>query len=387
MKTLLAILLMSSSACADSLLILADPTARGLAGPVFDRWIGQIRHEGWDVVVREAPHRWARSWRTNDWGGLNWMSNEVARANPDAVQLFGSLPLLMTGEHAVDGHSKRRVTTHQWLACVPGLTFTDSVNHTNLGWDPAFSVYLSTNVPGDGIPDETYGTFVRPVSSIDAAGLTAQAGNFSSGYMAGQPYQPAIDEGDALRRYLTNDIAYRRGGWAVNETGYIRVDGWFNSAHIMATNNSVTWSTGSGAVGGTTHRWLLHNFDTAIWSPNLVTSEGVWARAFWSQVYKSYSMDESGGQANYRRHLFPGFTEPVSLVGSFGLGNVSSASWVWIGTAPDLTVADAIRSSAFRYGGAMPFEYPIAGDLTLPFDNAAILPPPSQVAVSTITTP
>lgn len=369
-----------------SLLVLTEPTARGLAGGVFDRWLAQVQREGWAVTVRELP-RWGGDWSSNDWPTLNRMSNEVVRVDPDAVQLVGHLPWLVTGEHAVDGHAKRCITTHQWLACVPGLTLTDTDNHTGMGYDAGLtSPLVATNVAGDGRPDETYGTFVRPVSFIDAAGLTYSSGTFASGYIAGTNVQPAIDEGLWLRRYFTNNLAYRQQrGWVVTETGYIRTDGWLNYATVTGTNTSVSWTTGTASLAGRTDRWIHHSHELGIWSPNLVTAEGVWTRVFFAQMFKSYGMEESVGQATYRRHLFPGFADaPLALVAGWGLGSASSAVFFWMAKSTDATVADAITSSATRYSGVMPWEYPIVGDLTLPMDNAELFPTPGAATVGTL---
>ena len=98
------------------LLVLTEPTARGLAGPIFDLWLEEIRAGGFFTpVVVELP-RWTGSWNTNDWPGLNRMSNWVARYSPAAVQIFGRLPPLMTGGNNWDGHGEmRRIVTDAWL--------------------------------------------------------------------------------------------------------------------------------------------------------------------------------------------------------------------------------------------------------------------------------
>lgn len=111
---LLVLCLCAFTADGASLLVLTEPTDRGISGGVFDRWIAQIVREGWSVSVREIP-RWNGNWTSNDWTTLNRMSNEVARANPDAVQLVGHMPWLITGKHGVDGHVDRCITTHHWL--------------------------------------------------------------------------------------------------------------------------------------------------------------------------------------------------------------------------------------------------------------------------------
>lgn len=381
-------LLLSLSSWGASLLILTEPTARGYAGPIFDSWVAQIIREGWSVSVRESPRRWGGNFTTNDWDQLNWMSNEVARANPDAVQLFGSLAKLKTGGHQADGHEDRCILTHHWLGC-SGLTLTDTLNWSNMvSWpiEPAIPNSIGTNAPGDGIPDQIYGTFSIPVSSIDASGLTSQAGNFASGYLAGQPYQPAIDEGLWLRIYLTNNLSYRQRGWTVTETGHIDNAGWFNSSTITATNNSVTWTVDASSVPGGTQRWVYDNQDLTLWSPDFVTGGGTWLRAFWVNTYKSYCQEDANGQGMYRRFLFPGFADrPLALVSGWSQG-ANSAQFFWMSRLTNATVADAIRSSAVRYGGVIPFEMPLAGDLTLPM-HAVTQAPPSTLTVGTLTLP
>ena len=374
------------SADGGALLIITEPTARGHAGVLFDRWVAQIQREGTfsPIIVREHA-RWGGSWASNDWVGLNAMSNDIVRIDPSAVQLFGHLPWLITGKHGVDGHADRCITTHQWLSCVPGLTLTDETTFTGMGYDAGLtSPLLATNVAGDGRPDQTYGAYVRPVCFIDAAGLTSASGTFASGYAAGTNYQPEIDEGLWLRIYLTNNLAYRQQGWSVTDTGYIRTDAWLNYATVTATNNSVSWTTGTASVAGRTDRWVLHGHELGAWSPGLVTAGGEWTLVFFAQLYKSYGMEESVGQATYRRHLFPGFApRPLALVAGWGLGSFSSANFFWMATAANATVADALSSSAVRYGGFMPWEYPICGDLTLPID-AITQSPPGVATVGTL---
>ncbi len=370
-----------------ALLIITEATARGHAGALFDQWVAQIQREGnfSPIIVREHA-RWDGNWAVQDWPGLNAMSNDIVRIDPAAVQLFGHLPWLITGKHSVDGHVDRCITTHQWLSCVPGLTLTDTVNHTGMGYDAGLtSPLVATNVAGDGRPDQTYGTFVRPVCFIDAAGLTYAAGTFASGYLAGTNYQPAVDERDALRQYFASNLAHRqKRGLAVTETGYIRSDAWLNASTVTAVNNSVTWTSGTASLAGRADRWIMHGNELGIWSPNLVTAEGVWCRVFFAQLYKSYGMEESVGQATYRRHLFPGWTdEPLALNAGWGLGSFSSANFFWMAKAENLTVADAIASSAVRYDGFMPWENPICGDLTLPID-AITQPPPATATVGTL---
>ncbi len=376
-------LLLPLSSLGASLLILTEPTARGYAGPTFDRWVAQIIREGWTVSVREAPRRWGGSYWTNDWPLLGWMSNEVARADPDAVQLFGSLPRLKTGAHIADGHVWRCILTHHWLGC-SGLTLTDSTTWslTSTPIDTHIPNSIGTNVPGDGIPDQTYGTFSIPVSSIDASGLTADSPTFSSGYLAGTQVQQAIDEGLWLRIYLTNNLSYRQRVWSVTETGHIDSAGWLNSSTVTATNNSVTWTVNASAVQGATDRWIYDNVDLGSFSPDFVSAGGTFLRCFWVNSYKSYGMEDANGQSFYRRFLFPGWApRPLALVSGWSQG-ANSAQFFWMSRLTNATVADAIRSSSVRFGGVIPFEMPIAGDLSLPMHAVTQASPATATAVT-----
>jgi hypothetical protein len=314
------------------------------------------------------------------------MSNEIARYNPDMVQLFGVLPRLKTGGIAPDGHSDRCATTHQWLACT-NLTFTDTINWTNMGNTDGglLSAAIITNVPGDGIPDQVYGTFARPVSYIDAYWLNYASGNFASGYLAGQAVQPAIDEGYWLRCYLTNNLQYRQGRYTNTTTGHIITSGWLNYATVTATNNSVVFAADTSSIAGLDYRWGYHNTELGLFSPNFVTAEGDWMRLLIANAYKSYGLEDAAGQGTYRRVLFPGFApRPLALVSGWSLG-ANSSQFFWMATAADNTVADALRSSAVRYSGFIPFDCPIAGDLTLPFKVSAIYPPPRRMTITTAT--
>ncbi len=366
-----------------SVLILTEPTARGYAGPTFDRWIAQLHVEGWNTIVREAPSRWNGNYATNAWPLLNWMSNEVARVSPSAVQVFGHLPPLMTGGQNVDGHEVRRAVTYMWLGCT-NLAFTDTVNWTNMvGTVAGLPSLIATNVPGDGIPDQINGTFARPVAVLDAANLISTAGNFASGYLAGQPYQPAIDESYWLKCYLTNNLLYRQSQLPLSTNGYIRTDAWLNYVAVLATNTAVSWIGGSTNAPGLTNKWLHSNNQLSLFSPELVDASGNWSFHLFVNSYKSYTFEDANGQGCYRRFLFPGFApRPIALNSGWGQG-ASAPQFFWMGKASDNTIADAITSSATRYG-TMPFEFVLEGDVTLPLKNSSVLPKPTTATIGTL---
>ena len=233
-----ALLLASVSARSATLLVLTEPTARAYCGPVFDRWLAAITRSGWTVVVREIP-RWGGSYLSNDWNSLNIQSNEVRRVNPAAVLKVGKTAPLFGGSHALDGHEVRCYENHSWLGCT-NLVFTDATDFTSImvGTVAGITTGLATNVPGDGKPDNMSGEFSFPVSTIDASGLTSAAGVFGSGYLIGQAYQPAIDEGSALTNYLEACIAYHDGERTTPAMGHIASDGnWLNYSSITATNS------------------------------------------------------------------------------------------------------------------------------------------------------
>jgi len=371
---LLILLLAGVAARAGTLLVLTEPTARGYCGPVLDEWAREVNREGlFSVVIRELP-RWTGSWATNDWPGLNRMSNEVVRFQPSAVLIVGRLPRLKTGGHALDGHEMRCIITDAWLGCT-NITFTDTDSWGMPGTVAGVSSAIGSNEPGDGIPDETSGTYARAVSRIDASGMTSAAGNFGSGYLIGQPYRPAIDEGEWLRRYFTNNIALRRGQWTTDNTGHINSSSWFNSADISAANTAVSWTSGSasGPAGGS-YRFVYDSLELQDFSPNWITAGGTPLRALWTVNYKSYQMELPDGVGAYQRRLFPGvIDQPWAMVSGWCVGAFGADPY-WVQASADATVADSIRTSAKTYsGGTEPptcqWGFPIAGDLSLPVDS------------------
>ena len=357
-----------------TLLLLEDQTAVGLCGRSYRDWKNQIASEGW--AIKTVPiARWDRNWSTNPWPALNRMSNAVAWAQPDAIQIFGSLPYLQTGGHAADGHQTRRIHTDAWLGCT-NLVLTDTTDW-GLTWTGSA---VGTNVPGDGFPDQLAGYFHIPVSRIDAAGLTSVAGNFASGYLAGTQVYQATDEGFGLRAYLTNNLDYRRRVFAFAELG--RIDtGWLNPSAITSTNLSVTWTTGAGAssAAGLTNRWHYSGSEWGLASPNFVTAGGEFSSLFWLVTFKSYHMDECDGAQYLRRPLFPGWnSRPSALLSSWGYGAFASNPY-WVGRASDQTVADAIVSSVVQSSGGTPLvanfmRHWIVGDVTLPCDPITATP-------------
>lgn len=364
------------------LLVLTEPTARGYLGTLLDKWRNGVLHESnWtQVVIIELP-RWTGTYATNDWPGLLRMSNAVAFYKPSAVQIIGRLPPYMSGGHSADGHELRRTVNDNWLGCT-NLTVTDTINWGMPGTVAGLPSLLGTNVPGDGIPDETDGVFSIPVCRLDASGLTAAGGNFAAGYLASQPYQPAIDEAYWLRCYMTNNLSFRAKQWAVAETGVIVSDCcWFNASTITATNKAVTWAPGinNTDLGGGVWRWTYDSVQLSDVSPYMITAGGVPLRTFYSVNYKSYGMEIASGTSPITRRLFPGYiNQPLALVSGWCRGALGIDAY-WIGTVADVTVADSIRSSVNRYaaGGTKLYLFYawLLGDLTLPIDAIVQDPP------------
>jgi hypothetical protein len=391
-KSLLAISLiacgLSTLGASRTLLILEDQTATALAGPIYRQWIHQIASEGW--AVKTVPiARWDRNWASNHWVALNRMSNAVVWAQPDAVQVFGSLPYLQTGIHAADGHEQRRCWTDAWLGCT-NLVFSDTTAFYTEGTVQGVPSVIATNAPGDGFPDQIGGAFHIPVSRIDAAGMSnvAGAGTFTSGFLAGTSRLPAIDEGLWLRRYLTSNIAYRRREFTFAELGRIE-SAWLNPSTITATNSSVTWTTGATAssFAGLTNRWSYVGTEWGQASPNYITAGGVATFSFGHVTYKSYHMELADGSGYVQRVLFPGWWDrPLALVAAWGYGAFGGNPY-WAGTAADETVGDFIRSSVVQAsGGGAPTvlftRHWIAGDVTLPCDPIANPPIGTSTATS-----
>lgn len=379
MKRLLAFLALcwcafTANGATRTLLILEDQTAVGLCEKVYRDWTREIVRGGW-TIVRVPIARWDRNWSSNHWISLNRMSNAVVWAQPDAVQIFGSLPFLQTGIHAADGHEQRRCWSDAWLGCT-NLVFTDVTAFPTVGTVQGLPNVTATNAPGDGFPDQIGGSFHIPVSRIDAAGLTlvSGAGTFASGFLAGQSRLPAVDEGYGLRSYLTSNVAYRRREFTFAELGRIE-SSWLNPSAITATNSAVTWTTGVAAdsFAGLTNRWSYVGTEWGLASPNYITSGGV-AKLSWGHVvYKSYHMELNGGYGYLQRVLFPGWWgRPLGLLAVWGYGAFSSNPY-WAGTASDETAADFITSSVLQAsGGGTPTvlftRHWIFGDVTLPCD-------------------
>lgn len=369
-----------------TLLILEDQTAVGLCGKVYRDWTHQIVHEGW-TVTRVPITRWDRNWASNDWVSLNRMSNAVTWAQPDAVLIFGCLPYLQTAGHAADGHLSRRIHTDAWLGCT-NLVFTDD---DDWGLTDTSSV-IGTNRPNDGFPDEFFGNFSVPVSRIDASGLTAIGGagsTFAAGYLAGTQIYQATDEGDALRRYTTSNVAYRRKVFAFAEAGRLEVAMWANAATVTAANTAVSWTTGAAAnsFAGLTNRWSYVGTEWGQASPNYITAEGVAKLSFGHVVYKSYHMDDHPASGQFlRRPLFPGWwPRPLAFMSFWGYGVVSQDPY-WTGTAADQTAADMIRTSVRRSSGGGVLcrwdRHWVHGDLTLPCDPITARPVGSTSATT-----
>ena len=384
MKALIFWLLLAFSSRAGTVLILTEPTARGLAGRDFDRWVVQIQREGWTPIVREGE-RWTGSVVSNDWRLLNWQRDEVARIQPDAVQIFGRLARLKTGVHNKDGHGGRCILTDSWLS-PNDVVFSDSGDTGTTafaGVDPL----IVTNKPNDGIPDQVnWPSFQRPVVRLDASGMTSTAGNFSGGYLDGQPHTPAIDEGYWLRCYLSNNIAYRRGEWTTPTNGFIDSTIWTDYTRITSTNKSVAWTNGGWTVAPGQYRWYYSQTERHLHTLHTVSSNGVWTRPVVTILYKSYQMEDTDGQRHLARWMFPGFVNhPISLnigwcYGSFGVNPFYS------GRAGDVTIADVIRSSVLRAGnGDTPFDAWLYGDVTLPL--APVVAPGAVVTVSNFSVP
>lgn len=365
----------ASDGATKTLLLLEDQEAVGKCVQIYEVWKREIVSGGWRIVTVPIP-RWDRNWSSNHWPILNRMSNAVAWARPDAVQIFGSLPYLQTGIHAADGHEQRRCWSDAWLGCT-NLVFTDVTAFPTVGTVQGLPNVTATNAPGDGFPDQIGGSFHIPVSRIDAAGLTlvSGAGTFTSGYLAGQSRMPAVDEGYGLRSYLTSNVAYRRREFTFAELGRIEVAGWANAATITATNSSVSWTTGAAAdsFAGLTNRWSYVHTEWGQASPNYVTAGGVAKLDYGHVVYKSYHMELNDGFGFLPRVLFPGWwPRPLAFGAAWGYGVLSQNPY-WAGTASDETFGDFIRSSVVQAsGGGTPTalfnRHWIVGDVTLPCD-------------------
>lgn len=360
---------------ANSLLILTEPTARGLAGRVFDRWVNVIRDEGnfpGGVIVREHD-RWDRNWTNQNWTALGRMSNDVALIRPTHIQIVGSLPVWVGGSHIDDGHEYRCGTGDNWLGCT-NLVWFDATNHTEMTGYNASSAPLNRNIPGDGRPDNDYGWFLRPVMRIDFAGVSQPSDDttWSSGCLAGQSQQPALDEGYSLRAYLTNDIAYRTGAWSNTASGIFTGGLWVGGAgdtpSKAATNymSHFSWTRSASALAPGTARIYYES-----WAANEVDGmyDGGCAapRALIDVCYRSWCMEVWWNYNIGARRIGPTRTSnPYFLVYAW-----TNPTWVdmpyWVSGPSDTIVFDMISGSIARIGdGTILLRRMVLGDGTIP---------------------
>jgi hypothetical protein len=363
---------------ANKLLILTEPTARGLAGKDFDRLLGVIRDEGnfpGGIIVREHA-RWARNWTNQDWSGLNRMSNDVAWIQPTHILIFGSLPTLVSGSHIDDGHEWRCQTSDNWLGCT-NLTFYDSTNHTEMtGFDSGH--LLNRNTAGDGRPDNTEGWFLRPVFRIDFAGVGQPSdwAAWTTGCTAGTNKTSALDEGLCLRAYITNDIAYRTGGWSNAATGVFTGSIWVGGAgdtdSKAATNFSsqLVWTRSVSGVAPGTYRVYYDNWDNTEVS-NLWDVSCNPPRALICFRYRSYQMEWWWNYAAGQRAIGMSWNtpHPAFLVYAWTKTNqgVSGQGPDWVVGPSDAMVFDFVATSIARIGtGKIDFGRQLWGDGTIP---------------------
>lgn len=382
MKTLLAALLLLfgiHAEAANKLLILTEPTARGLAGKDFDRLVRVILDEGnfpGGVVVREHA-RWNRSWTNTDWSALNRMSNDVAWIQPTHILIFGSLPTWIGGEHADDGHFLRCQTSDNWLGCT-NIVVYDSTNHTSMtGYDPV-SNPLARNTAGDGRPDNVEGWFLRPVFRIDFAGVPRPSDdtNWLTGCTDGTNKQDALDEGFCLRAYITNDIAYRTGGWSNTATGVFTGSLWVggpgDTDSRAATNfmAQLAWTRTASAVAPGTYRVYYDGWDNSEVS-NLWDGSCNPPRALICFRYRSYQMEWWGYHAAAQRAIGMAWKTPHPAFLAYAWvrlnQGVAGQGPDWVIGPSDTMLFDLVGTSISRIGtGTINFGRQLWGDGTLP---------------------
>jgi len=366
---------------ANKLLILTEPTAYSLAGKDFERLRRVIEDEGnfpGGVIVREHV-RWDRNWTNQNWALLNAISNDVAWIQPTHILIFGSIVTWVGGTHIDDGHEWRCQTSDNWAGCT-NLVIYDSTNHTEqTGFDAGH--LLNRNTPGDGRPDNTEGWFLRPVFRIDFAGV-AQPGDdtrWTSGCVAGTNKAAALDEGLCLRAYVTNDIAYRTGGWSNTATGVFTGSIWVGGAADLdskaATNysNQLVWTRTTSAVAPGTYRIYYDNWDSTEVS-NLWDGSCNPPRALICFRYRSFAMEWWWSYAIPQRAIGMAWNtpNPAFLVYAWMKPNqgVSGQGPDWMVSPSDTMVFDFVTSSIARIGtGKIDFGRQLWGDGTLPLST------------------
>jgi hypothetical protein len=220
------------------------------------------------------------------------------------------------------------------------------------------------------------GTKIRWVARIDFSGMPykSDSGSWSSGCLNGYVKTPAVDEGDALRNYFTNNIDYRTGRWVVNTNGLMTGTIWasptYNTSWSTLTNNNsnVSWTrTGTPTDGGNI-RYYYDNWDSTEVEYLYNSSTCIPTRAVVEFTYRSFGMEVYyGGAYNLPfRRLQPGRqSEPYALVYLWTYPGPYPGPY-FIPNSANVLTGDIIDTSITQLGGTWDFGMEFRGDPTIP---------------------
>ena len=147
-----------------------------------------------------------------------------------------------------------------------------------------------------------------------------------------------------------------------------------NSSSVSASNTVVTWTTtvAQTNISGGNWKFVWEQLTLPDFSPNYVTDAGSWVRAFWIVSTKSYNWEGYEGKGaesgvKYpQRHLIPGLDNATPCLVYSWSKSTFGVTPTWTIKSTDVTVADAMRSSAASQGGVVTLDiFNVWGDLTL----------------------
>ncbi len=382
---ILLLLLPSASRAADSTLVLIAEDARRSLGPLFSQWEYIVRNVETNnpggVVVVELP-RWDRNWTNQNWTALNAMSNAVAQNNPKAVFIVGSLPYCVLGGWNPDGHEWRAEASDQWLG-ISDFSASDTVTWTDMVGYNASSLPLNRNIPGDGRPDQTMGTYARRVGRVDFANLGAPFADPQWGpsipCLSNLFYNPAVTEAAGLSNYFRSNIDYRLGRWTTGNIG--AMSGGFDSTEFTTASSgfaSLSWTNVAGPYASPTALIMYDTWDG--YEIHYAYGNGACTppRYLFNFNTRSYGMEVFRDSQTPMRRLAPG-REPNPYALVFGWNYPSFIYWRVSST--NVVAGDIIQSSAAAIGW-IDLGLNFYGDPTLPIRPS---PPKSSRGVLNVT--
>jgi hypothetical protein len=352
---ILGFLVAARWAPAATVLTLVEEDLHRATSSEIDAWRQQVESEGnYTVVLRVIPgatHQSRRRLRR-----LQENRELVEELKPDAVQLFGSVPIGASGWQGADGHGPRCVYTD--LPYMIGLE-TPLTDTRDFGTDPREAAW--SNRADDGRWDQNVVEgYRRPAARVDFSELpiAVEWVRVPSGCLKGDLVCPRIDEEKAFRDYLRRNLEYRRGEWNPPREAWMQGNLWDMAQGIprrFAKENMPQFKwievAQAGEVAGKDVFLLFHNVDRDHLY-EFVDADCRWVRAVWANSYRSFTMEQYATGGVFRRWL------QHALVSTWG------PAW-WVIPPSARTVGDAITATARKHP-RWNVLFTVAGDVTLP---------------------